>query len=63
MNWIKTSERLPEEGVEVLAFDDGAIHLVHLFRGRWYDAKGVFDDCFEFTHWMPLPEPPKEVSE
>ena len=52
--WIPCSERLPEEGTEVLTYnhdDDYAIN--HIIDGEeWF-----FDGA---VAWMPLPEPYKE---
>jgi len=33
-----------------------------LQSGVWYDDSGGLDDkiTYPVTHWMPLPEPPKE---
>ena len=72
-NWIKTSDRMPENGAHVLVY------------GRWYDdwfVAGATVEIFpnsnqvfwclsyrpthgtesmdEVTHWQPLPEPPAE---
>ena len=63
--WISVKERLPEvntwclwlypTGPEVNQYegklDDGTM----LFHRNWYD----FEDT-DITHWMPMPEPPKE---
>jgi len=57
--WISVEDRLPEEGEWVLIFGPG-YHVPlegFLISGAW------IDDQFErrtVTHWMPLPEPPKE---
>lgn len=52
--WISVKDGLPEPGVHALVYTPDA--------GIFID----FHDGFEFgikdaTHWMPLPEPPKEV--
>lgn len=51
--WIPVTERLPDVGIEVLIYseDDGV--CVDYYVG---DSFGYYD----VTHWMPLPEPPKE---
>ena len=51
--WIPVTERLPDVGIEVLIYseDDGV--CVDYYGG---DTFGYYD----VTHWMPLPEPPKE---
>jgi hypothetical protein len=62
MNWIKCSERMPEEGVHVLISTEAEIMYIAYYlksRGCWECA--FFDESFvDITHWMPLPEPPKE---
>lgn len=70
--WIPVEERLPENGVPVLinyiASDDGKYHPDG--TAVWTDYgcfwwEGSLEDCdtevaVPITHWMPLPEPPKE---
>lgn len=64
--WISVKDRLPEEETEYLCwFGDypmGAFVMVC----RWNKIRGAFW-CYSdnakwafVTHWMPLPEPPKE---
>ena len=64
--WISVEERLPESGERVLIMfepfeDDENISI------GWLTKSGFdcYDDSVYFfrsvTHWMPLPEPPKEV--
>ena len=52
-SWIPVTEKLPDVGIEVLIYseDDGV--CVDYYVG---DSFGYYD----VTHWMPLPEPPKE---
>lgn len=69
--WIPVTERLPADEMPVLAYygfnNDGASNLAMMFMGT------ISYFCFEpnphwqhastglvVTHWMPLPEPPKE---
>lgn len=61
-------ETAPKDGEDFLAlflFDDGS------FRydvSRWCDARELFtagrpfEEDTQPTHWMPLPEPPKDPS-
>lgn len=74
--WIPVIERLPdsEEDVLVCAIDvndeDRTVHIssysVALFGGRklgykrWCEPYEYFSHHHKITHWMPLPEPPKE---
>lgn len=63
--WISVEDRLPEEKVNCI------VHYRHAYcdnDGYWaigfccYDGeKFLFDPAYKVTHWMPLPEPPKEV--
>lgn len=68
MEWISVEDQLPDDGQTVVAigFDWGnkanKRHFVicEYFDGIWV---GDQDEEFEYlTHWMPLPEPPKEHS-
>lgn len=72
MNWINVQESLPEEGRKVLTIDArGPIELVEyridyiiLFdEGEHIWACRYDREQNEVTHWMPLPEPPKQNSE
>ena len=68
--WIPVTERLPEYGVRVLATDmyEGDDYTGIWTReeykddadGCWYDDHGWWHAIDDVTHWMPLPEPPKE---
>ncbi len=64
--WISVKERLPKEFVSVLVYmpEEWPLPTVHegfLAReGVWY-ANHFDREPMEITHWMPLPEAPKEV--
>lgn len=61
LKWIPVSERLPDDGIpstSYLCWWNGCRQVCKYSRTR---------KCFTFngrvmdvTHWMPLPEPPKE---
>lgn len=66
--WISVEDRLPEYDEEVLIFDGRISAAIYTprdnecdgFMGEGLDSYGnayFYDDV---THWMPLPEPPKE---
>lgn len=63
--WIPVTERLPEEYVNVLCHlrsldrQSEYYSIDHLMEdGQWWKAANSWKH--EVTHWMPLPEPPKE---
>ena len=67
--WISVKDRLPEAGSRVLVFDETSEEFdLWSLEPResewcpigWYDSAGWFRRGDEITHWMPLPEPPKE---
>lgn len=67
--WIPVTERLPESGVCVLVTDglevgEGWITEIINTKGhfsRWCCPTADIDvDRRPITHWMPLPQPPKE---
>lgn len=66
--WISVEERLPEECLYVIVYlqnkrtdnkDIWHIDADFYEDGDWhrYPERGYYN----VTHWMPLPEPPKEV--
>jgi len=59
-NWVSVKDRLPEDGRSVLlAFPSGFMCVGRKMRhGEWHNGQGEVRDV---THWMPLPEPPKET--
>ena len=62
--WIPVSERLPQEFVSVLVFvpSESPLPMVkeaYLANGAWATKMAIFFKE-EVTHWMPMPEPPKE---
>ena len=56
--WIPVTERLPEQGQEVIVYDGGVLKP-KVFCYLFWDKH--FDSWARVTHWMPLPEAPKEV--
>jgi hypothetical protein len=61
LRWIPVTERLPEESGEYLAYCgeyDGICVIYYEIlktKSKW------MTNWKKVTHWMPLPEPPKEV--
>ena len=59
--WIETISKLPENWTDVLVYNEDTKELS---VGYYYDSLGWYlqnGELMEVTHWMPLPEPPKEV--
>lgn len=62
--WIPVEERLPDEPMEyIVMISGGAASTTLLFDGKlWFEEDE--DECrtyYPVTHWIPLPQPPKEV--
>lgn len=63
--WIPTSERMPDDS-------DGTCRYLCVWQGKTVDTGFFLNGHFRLygeikdhlvTHWMPLPEPPKEEKE
>jgi len=72
ISWISVKDRLPEIGAVVIAGKNiGTFWLVAVHNGvvagNWLSPQLQVSKCTyehagwsdEITHWMPLPEPPK----
>lgn len=67
--WIDVDERLPDKNENVLIAANGYVHSAAYYEysdGMAFSTE-TGDDIFcaghgkdKVTHWMPLPEPPKE---
>lgn len=67
--WISVTEPPKEDGKYITLFADGFVcenHYmvftnddIHPEGGKWYHNEASMGGV---THWMPLPEPPKEVN-
>jgi hypothetical protein len=64
--WHRVGDELPKPGKIVLACNDvGTVNVAYLANyGKWYAANNTMYDSWTWmpnvTHWMPMPEPPKE---
>lgn len=71
MRWISVEDRMPEEWID----DDNNTYIDYLIYMPYFKAAGVGvynadEESWLFrgievkvSHWMPLPEPPKEVND
>ena len=62
--WIPVTERLPEEWTDVLVWSKCGFCVVAVSlgsHGKWRESwTNMMIDDNTITHWMPLPEAPKE---
>ena len=66
--WISVKDRLPEGGVCCLLLDKYGSYSVGYCCGTAYNGSAIFHTKahdggelhFSITHWMPLPESPRE---
>ena len=60
--WIPVTERLPDSKMEVLVSSGmfSPLMEVAFWDGLFYSAWDGKTEVVAVTHWMPLPQPPKE---
>ena len=56
--WISAKDKLPEPYEDVLVY--GQTNNLPRYKVDYADDRGVFVHSCKVTHWMPLPQPPKE---
>jgi len=61
VEWIKCSDRLPEENVKVILYDSSTgVDCGILVDGEWQIiTNGGWDGCDNVSHWQNLPEQPE----
>ncbi|MGL5564512.1 MAG: DUF551 domain-containing protein [Plesiomonas sp.] len=68
MEWISTKDKLPPYGVNVIVIYRGVTQRLSYYIDGGDDEPDWWQDCLDefdpvdinaFSHWMPLPEPPK----
>ena len=64
--WIDVNDRIPEVGVPVLVARRGINNRLRVEQGQkepgdWWKVYGTL--VKQVLYWMPMPAPPKEVSE
>jgi hypothetical protein len=63
--WISVGDELHKSGVEYLTLSEGGVISVSRYWsmiGKWLNCDARVVQGKAVTHWMPLPEPPKEKS-
>lgn len=61
--WIPVTERLPDRNSKVLVCDnrEDYVSIWERFADDLWYGDDIIWATEDITHWMPLPEPPKEV--
>lgn len=65
MEWISVKDRLPNEMDDCLVWYKSKFTYDHIrtacyLGNNFFSTSGISHLDFTVTHWMPLPEPPKE---
>jgi len=64
MKWISVKEQLPEDDQTILVYNPRAslFQLGYYLKDEdsFYSIESYFAFPLHVTHWMPLPQPPKE---
>lgn len=62
-HWISVKEELPKKDGKYLIYTKSGQQIIANYechRGKWHQFNEAF---FTPTHWIPLPQPPKEGGE
>lgn len=68
MEWISVKDRLPDKNGDFLAYvpnekdntKERVETLYYMDINNWFKGDYYSRKVYGVTHWMPLPEPPKE---
>lgn len=60
VKWTNVDDRLPEKADWYLVYAENQRPFVAYFKGKTFPLNNHYH---KITHWMPLPEPPKEGAE
>lgn len=62
MEWISVNDKIPQEGTRVNVYHtDGVVRIGMVINGRFGSVLNKDLERADVTHWMPLPEPPKDA--
>ena len=56
-DWISVKDKMPPEDEAVLAWNKEGFPMIDVWSGKMWGYAWTVD---EISHWMPLPNPPKE---
>lgn len=60
MEWISEKDRLPGENERIIGTNGFYVGEFTYVGGDYQWVYGLTNNPIYVTHWMPLPEPPKE---
>jgi len=64
MEWIKVKDKLPDDGDKVIIYSPCGIETKYFESNIFYDGETCMycpiGEVKNVTHWMPLPEVPKD---
>jgi len=60
--WISVEDRLPRNGELIICYDESGTFPATFYNGEFLRIEGE-EEAWICTHWMPLPKPPKAMSE
>lgn len=62
--WISVKDRLPKAGEDVIAYlGEGIFEICWMLKDGVWETRDSYLDTDAVTHWMALPELPKEEGE
>lgn len=61
-SWINVKDKAPNqnENLPVLLFDGNFVFISTYYTCDVFSPKGLVRPIDRVTHWMPLPEPPRD---
>ncbi|MCP3682006.1 MAG: DUF551 domain-containing protein [bacterium] len=63
MKWISVKDSLPKQIGDYLIYDSEVIAWSFFNSDKKWAGYNGHNCFFDATHWMPLPEPPKILTE
>lgn len=58
--WISVKDRFPDDDGWYLVYKFKQVRIAEWCENCWYNERDLPIDDVAITHWMPLPEPPKD---
>ena len=59
-NWVSCKDKMPEHQSVVLIYYHEGTDILQFMDGDWFHYEEGNVTNRNITHWMPLPEPPKQ---